>query len=368
MTETVSLFFYVLTLLFSFLYLKQRRFWQLAIVQILSVLVISFRISYLLVVQMSAVFLPLIAFFPEIRAAFRNHSSTLFKVSRLKPAGLHLVFSILLMFFLQQGYRQLNGRLAGREPAHLHASGLTLLATWAPALKPTDSPDPRLSALIAEGGQFGLGNITRRNAQLYMPGYLVDRWKQIEPNAAIQNQVAKQTALHALLRRPIGVATLGAKTFLGYWDFSQMRRSAKSDLETTFPWERQISRVATHFRLSPPERRDTKVRTLLQRYQVRAQPYYYVVLLSPFVSSGLILFLSEGYAFLLFLHSWILLGTITLFTMVPTVRYLQPLSLLTILIFAALVRAVIDRRSSRHRRGAINIIHHLATDPTSPSQ
>ena len=201
-----------------------------------------------------------------------------------------------------------------------------------------------------------------------MPGYLVDRWKQIEPNAAIQNQVAKQTALHALLRRPIGVATLGAKTFLGYWDFSQMRRSAKSDLETTFPWERQISRVATHFRLSPPERRDTKVRTLLQRYQVRAQPYYYVVLLSPFVSSGLILFLSEGYAFLLFLHSWILLGTITLFTMVPTVRYLQPLSLLTILIFAALVRAVIDRRSSRHRRGAINIIHHLATDPTSPSQ
>ncbi len=272
MTETVSLFFYVLTLLFSF-YTEAATVLAAGNCPDMSVLVISFRMSYLLVVLISAVSLPLIAFFPEIRAAFRNHSSTLFKVSRLKPAGLHLVFSILLMFFLQQGYRQLNGRLAGHGP-HLHASGLTLLATWAPALKPTDSPDPRLSALNCRGGQFGLGNITRRNAQLYMPGYLVDRWKQIEPNAAIQNQVAKQTALHALLRRPIGVATLGAKTFLGYWDFSQMRRSAKSDLETTFPWERQISRVATHFRLSPPERRDTKVRTLLQRYQVRAQPYY----------------------------------------------------------------------------------------------
>ena len=33
MTETVSLFFYVLVLLFSLLYLKQRRLWQLAIVQ-----------------------------------------------------------------------------------------------------------------------------------------------------------------------------------------------------------------------------------------------------------------------------------------------------------------------------------------------
>src|ERR1044071_7590294 len=41
MTETVSLFFYVFALFFSFLYLKQHRFWQLAIVEILFVLTIS---------------------------------------------------------------------------------------------------------------------------------------------------------------------------------------------------------------------------------------------------------------------------------------------------------------------------------------
>ena len=80
--------------------------------------------SYLLVVQMSAVLLPLIAFLPEIWAAVRKHSSTLLKVSGLKSAGLHLVFSILLMLVLQQGYRQINGRLAGREPAYLvHGEG-----------------------------------------------------------------------------------------------------------------------------------------------------------------------------------------------------------------------------------------------------
>ena len=124
MTETVSLFFYALMLLFSFLYLKRRRLWQLAIVQILSVLVISFRMSYLLVVQISAFLLPLIAYLPEIRAAFWKHPSALLKKSTIKLAGLHLAFSILLMFVLQQGYRQLNGSLAGREPAYLHASGL----------------------------------------------------------------------------------------------------------------------------------------------------------------------------------------------------------------------------------------------------
>jgi hypothetical protein len=347
MTETASLFFYVLMLLFSFLYLKQRRLWQLAILQVLSVLVISFRMSYLLVIQMSAFFLPLIAFLPEIRAAFGKQPSTPSKMSVAMSAGWHLALSVLLMFVLQQGYRQVNGRLAGREPAYLHASGLSLLATWAPVLKPTDSPDPRLSELIREGDQFQLNDIRLRPAQLYSPGYLVARWKQIEPNATISSRVAKQTALHAFLHRPMGVATLGMETFLGYWDFSQFHREAKAELGGDLP-KNITSELAAHFRLSPARRAGVKTYTLLQRYFLRAQSYYYVVLLSPFVvCGGLILFLSEGYVFLLFLHSWILLGTATFLSMVPSVRYLQPMSLLTILIFAALVKAVTDRRPQR---------------------
>jgi hypothetical protein len=98
-----------------------------------------------------------------------------------KSAGLHLTLSILFMFVLHQGYRQVNGRLASREPAYLHASGLALLTTWAPALKPTDAPNPRLAKLISEGDQFQLNDIWSRDAQLYWPGHLAARWKQIEP-------------------------------------------------------------------------------------------------------------------------------------------------------------------------------------------
>lgn len=347
MTETVSLFFYALVLLFSFLYLKQQRLWQLAIVQILSVFVISFRMSYLLVVQVSAFVLPLIAFIPEIRAAFWKHPSTLLKTSAIKSAGLHLAFSILLMFALLQGYRQLNGRLACREPAFLHNSGLSVLTTWAPILKPTDSPDPRLSELIAKGNQFRLNDLWSRDGQLYSPGGLVDRWKQIEPNAAIADQVAKQAALNALLRRPMDVVTLGAKTFLHYWNFEHIRRQAKVELGkalNNWPKERTW-RVATHFHLSPPLPQEANKYTLLQRYFLHSQPYYYVVLLSPFVCVGLIFFVSEGYVSLLFLHSWILFGTVTILSKNVSVRYLQPMSLLTILIFAVLVKTVIDRRS-----------------------
>ena len=366
MTETVSLFFYAFALFFSFLYLKQQRLWQLAIVEILSMFAIGFRMSYLLVAQISVVLLPLIAFFPEIRAAFGKHSSTLSKVSGLKSAGLHLAFSVLFMFLLQQGYRQLNGRLASREPALLHNTGLSVLTTWAPVLKPTDSPDPRLSELIARGNEFRLNDVWSRDGQLYSPGGLARRWKQIEPNDVVSNQVAKQTALNALLRRPLDVVSLGAKTFLHYWNFKHIRRQAKVELgKTRNNWSKKKKwNVATHFHLVPPSAREAKTNTLSQRYFLCSQPYYYIVLLSPFVCVGLIFFLAEGYVFLLCLHSWILFGTITILSKDASVRYLQPMSLLTILIFAALMKAVIDRRSQPTSIG----IHEDIAKPVRPEK
>jgi hypothetical protein len=349
MTETVSLFFYALMLFFSFFYLKQRCLWQLVIVQILLVVVISFRMSYLLIVQMTAIFLPVIAFFPEIRTALRNDSSIFLKASALKSAGFHIALSILLLLVFQEGYRQLNGKLAGRRPAYLHSSGFSLLTTLAPILNPSDSPDPRLSQVIAEGNEFQLNDIRARDRQLYAPGYLIDRWKEIEPNRVIANDVAKQTATHAMLRRPFSVVMLGVQTFLGYWDFNQIYKQANIELgkavrPNNWP-EGMTSVLAERFRLSPPPQGDTNRYTLLQQYYLRAQPYYYVVLLSPLVCGVLIFFVTEGYVSLLFLHSSILLASTTILSKTASVRYLQPMSLLTILIFAVLVKAMIDRRS-----------------------
>ena len=347
MTETISLFWYTLMLLFSFLYLKERRIWQLGVVQILAVLVISFRMSYLLIVQMSALCLPLIAFLPEIRAVFRERSSTSAKMLLTKSAGLHLALSILFMLVLHQGYRQLNGRLARRDPAYLHATGLSILTTWAPALKPTDAPDPRFAKLISEGYQFHLQDMRKRNAQLYWPGHLAARWKEIEPDPAIADQLAKQTALHALRRSPISIARLGAQTFLAYLDSNRVYVRAKSDLgKLGNNWPKTRAwRVGSHFGLLPPKPGDSESYTLLQRYFLCSQTYYYVVLLSPLLCSILIFLAPEGYAFLLFLHSWLLFGTVTVLAKDVSPRYLQPMSLLTILILAILVKGVIDRRS-----------------------
>ncbi|HSQ19689.1 MAG TPA: hypothetical protein VLR92_04865, partial [Blastocatellia bacterium] len=74
MTETFSLVVYVLVLYWSLAYLLDRRLWQLAIVQALSVLLIGFRMSYLLVVQACTILLPLIAFARCGVQALRNRS------------------------------------------------------------------------------------------------------------------------------------------------------------------------------------------------------------------------------------------------------------------------------------------------------
>ncbi len=65
MTEAISLFLYALVIYHSFLYLKSHRLRNLVVVQAVSVLLIGFRMSFLLVVQINTIILPLIAFAPD---------------------------------------------------------------------------------------------------------------------------------------------------------------------------------------------------------------------------------------------------------------------------------------------------------------
>ncbi len=345
MTETISLFLYALMLLFALLYLKERRLWLLGASLGVSVLLISFRMSYLLVVQATAVLLPIMAFWPEIRAASRKALPVSRRRATVRLACVHLVFSLVLVLALLEGYRELNGHLARCRPAFLHAAGFTLLATWAPALEPRDSPDPRLSRLIAEGSRFKLKDIRYRPLQRYIPGYLIKQWEQIEPNSDLAEGVAKKTAMRALFRHPLAVAELGVNTFLSFWNFRWLFDEAQSELGRAGRYvpETLTAELARyyHFAVQP---QDAKKRTVLQRHFLRAQPYWYVVLLSPFICGCLLFFAPTRYVFLLCFHAWILLGTVTFFAITTSVRYLQPMSLLTILTLALLTKASIEGR------------------------
>jgi hypothetical protein len=95
MTETFSLLVYALVLYWSLAYLRDRRLWQLAVVQALSVLLIGIRMSYLLLVQACTILLPLIAFARCALPVFRKRSEAPAPESRLLATGLTHVIAVL---------------------------------------------------------------------------------------------------------------------------------------------------------------------------------------------------------------------------------------------------------------------------------
>lgn len=347
MTETISLFLYVAVLHYAFRYLKHRGLRDLARVQGLSILLLGFRMSYLLLVQISAVLLPILAFAPLLWTAWRNRREAQAGQWRpLKVAFGHGLASIALMLLLHGGYRQLNGLLCGREPAYLYATGLHLLAFWAPVVTPADATDPRLAEIIAQGEEFEIKDLTARNRQRFDSDYLVDRWQQAEPDTPDASQIAKETALRALRRAPLQVLGLAAQTFAQYWNLKDLRSYASIDLGHHDLTVEQRGLLAEHFHFATDGRIIGAPPTLLQHFFLNCWPYCYFVLLSPLLGLWAVYVARDKQvALLLLLHLSIILGVTFTFTVAPSLRYLQPASVLTLFTVALCLGAFLGRGS-----------------------
>jgi hypothetical protein len=336
MTETFSLLVYVLVLYWSLAYLRDRRLWQLAVVQSLSVLLIGFRMSYLLVVQACTILLPLIAF---ARCALpvwgkRSEPSTL--RARVLGTGLtHVIASILMMFVMHGAYKYANGRLSKREPAYLYETGAHLAAVWAPALEPSDASDPRFGELIATGHQFQIKNLHLRNAQQYGEGFLIKRWRGIEKKRGKNERTLRETAINALRRRPLAIVGLTVQTYMEYWNLRLIQLYARTDLGYGKLRDDQVDTIVEKFGFTPVKQLSTQPLSLLQQYFLAAWPYYFVVVLSPLVCAiATWLSRDRAFALLLFFHASILLVVVTALSPQAGVRYIQPVSLLTLLSIA----------------------------------
>jgi hypothetical protein len=345
MTETFSLLVYVLVLYWSLAYLRDRRLWQLAIVQALSVLLIGFRMSNLLVVQACTVLLPLIAF---ARCAL----PVLGKRSEPRTAGagvlriglIHVIVSIAMMFVMHGAYKYANGWLSEREPAYLYNAGDHLAAVWAPALEPSDASDPRFGEIIASGHQFKIKDLHARNAQQYAEGFLVKRWREIEKDRRTNDRVSRETAINALRRRPLAIVGLTLQTYMEYWNLRLIQLYARTDLGYGKLRDDQLQMLAEKFGFQGVKQLSAQPLSLLQQYFLGAWPYYFVVVLSPLICAFAIwLSRDRAFALLLFFHASILLVVVTALSPQAGVRYIQPVSLLTLLSIAVCVDWLVRR-------------------------
>lgn len=339
MTETFSLVVYVLVLYWSLAYLRDRRLWQLAIVQALSVLLIGFRMSYLLVVQACTILLPIIAFSRCALPAIRNSSRRRAPEADVLIKGLvHVMASVAMMFLMHGAYKYANGRLSSREPDYLYDAGAHLVAVWAPALEPSDATDPRFGQIIANGNQFKIKDSRLRNAQQYVEGFLIKRWREIEKDPRTNDRVARETAISALRRRPLAIVGLTVQTYMQYWNARTIRWYARTDLGYGKLRDDQVQLFAEKFGFRTVKDPRALPYSLLQRYFLAAWPYYFIVVASPLVCA-LATWLSRerAFAFLLFVHTSILMVVVTALSPQACTRYLQPVSVLTLLSIAVCV-------------------------------
>jgi hypothetical protein len=348
MTEAFSLLVYMLVLYWSLLYLRDRRIWQLAVVQALSVVLIGFRMSYLPLVQACTILLPVVTFGRCAFPRFRERSEARVSGASVLGTGfMHVVASAAIMLAMHGAYKQVNGWLSHREPDYLYTTGLHLVSVWAPALRPDDATDPRFRALIADGRKFGMQDLRQRLAQHFIKGFLIDRWSKIETNFKKNERVARQTAMNALRRRPLQIAGLAVKTYMEYWDIVSIKKYTRDDLGRNELTDDQVKTLAEKFHFITAKGMVSEPLSLLRWYSLRAWPYYFIVILSPLIC----LFATcishhRAFALLLFVHASILMVVVTALSPQPPIRYLQPVSLLTLLSIAICV----DRVS---RRGAL---------------
>ena len=359
MTETLSLLFYVLLLQVSFCYLKTKRIRDLLLIQLIAILMLTFRMSYLILVYVVTVALPLMAFWPwGRRYNWKDCAFNWLKKPALgvlaRPAA-HCFVSVATMYVLHSSYQHINGSLSHREPRYLYVTGTYLLSFWAPALKPSDAPNSRLAEVIRQGNTFSINQLKLRSSQLYLKGFLIDKLNEIEPNRRRAERLARETALRALKRDPLAIARLGWQTYLEFW-LRGVHAWARPDVPTSGQWsELDIAAfgLTERFHQVVIPKNVRQPITFLAWYYFAAEWYYYVVLLSP-VILGILVVLGRTirrYLVFLFLNQTVLFVTTFTLSVRPVVRYLEPLSLITLLTFAAAAKCFMDRKHKLGSRG-----------------
>ncbi|PYK23908.1 MAG: hypothetical protein DME59_15575 [Verrucomicrobia bacterium] len=125
------------------------------------------------------------------------------------------------------------------------------------------------------------------------------RWSKIEKDPYKRDRIAKETAINALRRRPLEIVELTLKTIPAEPCRERAGQRGNNDDEVIRPSSKKVS--------------------LYKRERLRWERFH------------------RALAFLLFVHASILMLVVTALSPQPSVRYLQPVSILTLLTIAICV-------------------------------
>jgi hypothetical protein len=274
MAETAALLAMALFLMTALKYLQDPSLHWLVILSLLGILLVSLRIVYLPLVLAAAVLLPVFAYLSSPGLHPRVLVTAL-AVSCGSAALCHL------------GYRELTGRLGGRDPGYHYTTGFFLVSSVAPLLEPRDAGDVRLANAILAQNKSGVPLVSRRfrSDQLWAEDGFVARLRTIfNGDERAADQAAQHLARAAIERNPLGFVKLGLQNYLGYW-------GGLEHLRATLEWEDGWHAVVNGFdanvvrsAFGADVSNQQTLRTPSRRYHMFARDWSVFLLVSPLLA------------------------------------------------------------------------------------
>lgn len=326
MTEAIATFAFALYVWAAVAFARSERLLTLVAVQILGVICVSLRYSFLPLVLLLSVVLPIVAMYKRPRGTWR-------------PILVRLAVSVLASQALLAGYRHLYGHLGHTKPAYLSRDGEFLVADMAPLVTPQDFPVPAQRSLLFQKVRIPLGDIGNRRLHRWVEGGLCQAMVEIaNGDEDLANSLARRTALRAMKRDPAGVLRLGFSTYGDFMRSKSMIWALQLD-EGHFvgPTPNDVKMIRDWFGVDALDR---KFESVTKRWHGAAAPWCSLIVLIPWL-----------YALEMFWHrrdvsafDWILLpsalcllGSAIVPVEIANPRYLVPLPWLAVLIGGVMV-------------------------------
>lgn len=345
MTETLTLLVFAIYFKCIFSYLRFRKLYNICLIQLAGTMLISLRLSYLPIITVNTIMLPMLSYFQNVRRNVSNsdvvNTSAKPGKDQIKYTGftvVHIITSISLFIVLHSGYKYLNGYLSNKPPAYQYQSGTFLLSDWAPIVSANDFPLQELNNQVFDNLRYDLKDRHMRNAQHWFSGGIIDNINKTIPDIITADKVAKETAINALKRDPISLINLCYHSFTDYYDKELLLLCMANDRGDRELPKELLSVLESRFKLNATQ--FPYLMTFSKTYFMVSCPWYQILMLAPIYALCMLILCNKSitpYAIVVFTASAGIFAVAIALIEGPTVRYLHGQAWLVFIVFGYLL-------------------------------
>jgi hypothetical protein len=282
MTESLSTAVFALFLWVVMEYLRSRKLWALAVMQVLGVILVAFRVTFVPLLATATILAPLLA--GDVWRVLPSQWKRL-----LPQLGIHALISAGLFVGLHSVYKRWNGALSNLPPAYSYADGFFLLSNVSPLVTTADTDKPDVAAVLASPLAYAAepNKMHARNSEMFDVDGIVPRLQRALKNDYQANAEAKRIAWRVIFRDPVGFMRLAIQTHLKLYSKPYIDEILKEEAGVRGLSTEEL-KTLTHYHLAAEDL--PFKRNITREYYFAIWPYCVVLINTPLaLLAGLLL-------------------------------------------------------------------------------